>query len=231
MVGGGSGRWEGRGEGGWVGEVSVYQKRLVSVVCDGLRHSWTSMPPGTVVSTEVTAGIVGLVRSVRVVGVLEGLMEALDISEAGPDGVPHCSVDPSDALSTQEPSCRSRFLRNFARAFWNQTCRGTTKKRQKANKKQTVTKGVQLVRSFSLCVRNFTTTVRCFQISRSMWKKILQAPHNEPTRTYRENKINLSNIHCFRRITVYNVSSYNFGHFFNKNNTCACACTFTHTHV
>lgn len=93
------------------------------------------MPPGTVVSTEVTAGIVGLVRSVRVVGVLEGLMEALDISEAGPDGVPHCSVDPSDALSTQEPSCRSRFLRNFARAFWNQTCRGTKKKKAKSKQK------------------------------------------------------------------------------------------------
>lgn len=100
------------------------------------------MPPGTVVSTEVTAGIVGLVRSVRVVGVLEGLMEALDISEAGPDGVPHCSVDPSDALSTQEPSCRSRFLRNFARAFWNQTCRGTKKGGEmKPKTKQRVTKG------------------------------------------------------------------------------------------
>lgn len=33
MVGGGS------GGGGGVGAVSVYQKRLVSVVCDGLRHS------------------------------------------------------------------------------------------------------------------------------------------------------------------------------------------------
>lgn len=80
------------------------------------------MPPGTEVSTEVTAGIVGLVKSVRVVGVLEGLMEALDISEAGPDGVPPCSVEPSDALSTPELSCRNRFLLNFARAFWNQTC-------------------------------------------------------------------------------------------------------------
>lgn len=101
------------------------------------------MPPGTVVSTEVTAGIVGLVRSVRVVGVLEGLMEALDISEAGPDGVPHCSVDPSDALSTQEPSCRSRFLRNFARAFWNQTCRGTEEKerQKKQGKSKLLQKG------------------------------------------------------------------------------------------
>lgn len=99
------------------------------------------MPPGTVVSTEVTAGIVGLVRSVRVVGVLEGLMEALDISEAGPDGVPHCSVDPSDALSTQEPSCRSRFLRNFARAFWNQTCRGAKKKGKKQTKSKLLQKG------------------------------------------------------------------------------------------
>lgn len=100
----------------------VHQKRLVSVVCDGLRHSWPSMPPGTEESTEVTVGMVGLVKSVRVVGVLEGLMEALEISEAGPDGVPPCSVEPSDALSPPVLSCRSRFLLNLARAFWNQTC-------------------------------------------------------------------------------------------------------------
>lgn len=127
------------------------------------------MPPGTVVSTEVTAGIVGLVRSVRVVGVLEGLMEALDISEAGPDGVPHCSVDPSDALSTQEPSCRSRFLRNFARAFWNHTCRGTKKRGQEKKKGKHKTKGykgAQLERSFSPYVRNFASTVH--QVSGSL---------------------------------------------------------------
>lgn len=98
-----------------------HQNRLVSVVCDGLLHSWTSMPPGTEVSTEVTVGMVGLVKSVRVVGVLEGLMEALEISEAGPEGVPPCSVDPSDVLSTPVVSCRRRFLLNLARAFWNQT--------------------------------------------------------------------------------------------------------------
>lgn len=113
---------EGRAEGA-VKKGSIYQKRLVSVVCDGLRHSWTSMLPGTEVSTEVTVGMVGLVKSVRVVGVLEGLMEALEISEAGPDGVPPCSVEPSDALSTPVLSCRSRFLLNLARAFWNHTCR------------------------------------------------------------------------------------------------------------
>lgn len=98
-----------------------HQKRLVRVVCEGLRHSWTSMPPGTEVRTEVTVGIVGLVKSVRVVGVLEGLMEALEISEAGPDGVPPCSVELSEALSTPVLSCLSRFLLNLARAFWNQT--------------------------------------------------------------------------------------------------------------
>ena len=79
------------------------------------------MPLGTEVSTEVTVGMVGLVKSVRVVGVLEGLMEALDISEAGPDGVPPCSVEPSDALSAPELSCRNGFLLNLGRAFWNQT--------------------------------------------------------------------------------------------------------------
>lgn len=93
------------------------------MVCDGLRHSWTSMPPGTEVSTEVTVGMEGFVKSVRVVGVLEGLMEALEISEAGPEGVPPCIVEPSDALSTPVFSCRSRFLLNLARAFWNQTCK------------------------------------------------------------------------------------------------------------
>lgn len=36
-VGGGGGRVAGGV--GLVGEASVYQKRLVSVVCDGLRHS------------------------------------------------------------------------------------------------------------------------------------------------------------------------------------------------
>lgn len=98
-----------------------HQKRLVRVVCEGLRHSCTSMPPGTEVRTEVTVGMVGLLKSVRVVGVLEGLMEALEISEAGPEGVPPCSVELSDALSTPLLSCLSRFLRNLARAFWNQT--------------------------------------------------------------------------------------------------------------
>lgn len=92
------------------------------MVCDGLRHSWPSMPPGTEVSTEVTVGMVGLVKSVKVVGVLDGLMEALEISDAGPDGVPPGSAEPSDALSTPVLSCRSRFLLNLARAFWNQTC-------------------------------------------------------------------------------------------------------------
>lgn len=111
------------GKGEAVVKGPIHQKRLVSVVCDGLRHSWTSMPPGTEVSTEVTVGMVGLVKSVRVVGVLDGLMEALEISEAGPDGVPPCSVEPSEALSTPVLSCRSRFLLNLARAFWNQTCR------------------------------------------------------------------------------------------------------------
>lgn len=43
--------------------------------------------------------MVGLVKSVKVVGVLDGLMEALDISEAGPDGVPAWSVE-SEVLST-----------------------------------------------------------------------------------------------------------------------------------
>lgn len=106
----------------------VHQKRLVSVVCEGLWHSWTSKLPCTEVSTEVTVGMVGFVKSVRVVGVLEGLMDALDISEAGPDGVPACSVEPSDALSTPVLSCRKRFLLNLARAFWNQTCRDKEKK-------------------------------------------------------------------------------------------------------
>lgn len=73
----------------------------------------------------------GLVKSVRVVGVLEGLMEALEISEAGPEGVPPCSVEPSDALSTPVLSCRSRFLLNLARAFWNQTFRRKKKKKKK----------------------------------------------------------------------------------------------------
>lgn len=106
---------------GEAGRRSDHQNRLVSVVCDGLLHSWTSMPPGTEVRTEVTVGMVGLVKSVRVVGVLEGLMEALEISEAGPEGVPPCSVEPSDVLSTPVVSWRRRFLRNLARAFWNQT--------------------------------------------------------------------------------------------------------------
>lgn len=80
------------------------------------------MLPDTEVNTEVTVGMVGLVRSVRVVGVLEGLMEALEISEAGPEGVPPCRVEPSEVLSTPVFSCLSRFRRNLARAFWNQTC-------------------------------------------------------------------------------------------------------------
>lgn len=77
-----------------------HQKRLVSVVCEGLRHSCTSRVPGTEVSTELTVGIVGLVRSVSVVGVLEGLIEVFEISDAGPDGVPPAKVDPSETLST-----------------------------------------------------------------------------------------------------------------------------------
>lgn len=76
-----------------------HQKRFVSVVCEGLRDSWTSRLPGTDVKTEVTEGILGLVKSVKVVGVLEGLMEALEISEVGPEGVPAWSVE-SEALST-----------------------------------------------------------------------------------------------------------------------------------
>lgn len=60
----------------------------MSVVCGGLRDSCTSKLPGTEVSTDVTVGIVGLVKSVNVVGVVAGLIEALEISEAGPDGVP-----------------------------------------------------------------------------------------------------------------------------------------------
>uniref|UniRef100_A0ACB8EZK3 Uncharacterized protein n=1 Tax=Sphaerodactylus townsendi TaxID=933632 RepID=A0ACB8EZK3_9SAUR len=76
-----------------------HQKRFVRVVCEGLLDSWTSRLPGTDVKTEVTDGILGLVKSVKVVGVLEGLMEALEISEAGPDGVPAWSVE-SDVLST-----------------------------------------------------------------------------------------------------------------------------------
>lgn len=90
------------------------------MVCDGLRASWTSRLPGTDVKTGVTEGILGLVKSVRVVGVLEGLVEALEISEAGPDGVPACSVE-SDALSTPVFSWRKRFRLNLARAFWNHT--------------------------------------------------------------------------------------------------------------
>lgn len=77
------------------------------------------MLPDTEVNTEVTVGMVGLVRSVRVVGVLEGLIEA---SEAGPEGVPPCRVEPSEVLSTPVFSCLIRFRRNLARAFWNQTC-------------------------------------------------------------------------------------------------------------
>lgn len=106
-----------RGSDGTALNGHILQKRLVSVVCEGLRHSWTSMPPGTEVSTEVTVGMVGLVKSVRVVGVVEGLMEALEISDAGPEGVPPCSVEPSEALSTPVLSCRSKFLLNLARAF------------------------------------------------------------------------------------------------------------------
>lgn len=87
------------------------------MVCDGLRASCPSRPPGTDVKTGVTEGRLGLVKSVRVVGVLEGLVEALEISEAGPEGVPACSSEGSDVLSTPVFSCRSRFRRNLARAF------------------------------------------------------------------------------------------------------------------
>lgn len=78
------------------------------------------MPPGTVVSMGLTEGTEGLVRSVRVV--LEGLMEALESSDGGPEGDPPGKVEPSDTLSTPVLSWRSRFRRNLARAFWNQTC-------------------------------------------------------------------------------------------------------------
>lgn len=88
---------------------------------EGLRHSCTSRPPATALRTEVTVGMVGLVRSVRVVGVLDGLSDVLEISEAGPEGVPPCSAEPSEPLSTPVFSCRKRFRRNLARAFWNQT--------------------------------------------------------------------------------------------------------------
>ena len=43
--------------GGWREAMTVWdghQKRLVRVVCDGLLHSWTSIPPGTEDRTEVT---------------------------------------------------------------------------------------------------------------------------------------------------------------------------------
>lgn len=89
----------------------------------GLRESGASRLPGTDVKTDVTVGIEGLVKSVNVVEVLEGLREALEISDAGPDGVPACSDVPSDALSPPAFSCRKRFLRNFALAFWNHTCK------------------------------------------------------------------------------------------------------------
>ena len=100
--------------------MDLYQKRLVRVVCEGLRHSCTSMGPPP--STEVTVGMVGLVRSVSVVGVLDGgLMEPLEMSETGPDGVPPAITEPSDALSPLPLSWRSRFRRNLALAFWNHT--------------------------------------------------------------------------------------------------------------
>lgn len=97
--------------------VCMDQKRLVSVVWEGLRHSWTSRVPGTEVMTEVTVGMVGLVRSVRVVGVVDGLIEAFEISDAGPDGVPPARVEPSEFLSTPVFSWRRRFRRNLALAF------------------------------------------------------------------------------------------------------------------
>lgn len=80
-----------------------------------------SKVPGKEVSTEVTVGMVGLVRSVSVVGVVDGLIDAFEISDAGPDGVPPARVDPSEALSVTLFSCRRRFLRNLALAFWNHT--------------------------------------------------------------------------------------------------------------
>lgn len=64
-----------------------------------LMESWGSMLPGTAVSRGLTDGIEGLVRSVRVVWVLEGLIEALESSEWGPEGDPPGRVDPSDTLS------------------------------------------------------------------------------------------------------------------------------------
>lgn len=70
------------------------------MVCEGLLHSCTSKVPVTVVSTEVMVGMLGLVRSVSVVGVVDGLKEAFEISDPGPDGVPPARVDPSEALST-----------------------------------------------------------------------------------------------------------------------------------
>lgn len=89
---------------------------MVRVVCEGLWGSWPSRLPGTEVKTDVTVGRVGLVKSVRVVGVLEGLSEALDSSEAGPDGVPVGSAASAD-LSTPVFSCRKRLRLNLARAF------------------------------------------------------------------------------------------------------------------
>lgn len=76
--------------------------------------------PDTEPKTEVTEGMLGFVKSVRVVGVREGLKEVLEMSEAGPDGVPAWRAE-SDALSTPVFSWRKRFRRNLARAFWNHT--------------------------------------------------------------------------------------------------------------
>lgn len=91
------------------------------MVCEGLLHSRTSKVLVTEVSTEVMVCMVGLVRSVSVVGVLDGLKEAFEISDAGPDGVPPARVEPSETLSTPLFSWRRRFRRNLALAFWNQT--------------------------------------------------------------------------------------------------------------
>ena len=71
-----------------------------------------------------TEGIEGLVRSIRVVGVLDLLMEALESSDGGPEGDPSNRVESPDAMSPPVLSWRRRFRLNLARAFWNQTCRG-----------------------------------------------------------------------------------------------------------
>ena len=82
------------------------------------------MTPLTAVSMGFTEDIEGLLRSVRVVRELEGLMEPLESSDGGPEGDPSNRVESPDAMSPPVLSWRRRFRLNLARAFWNQTCRG-----------------------------------------------------------------------------------------------------------